>query len=316
VVNVVAGSKARLARHALRVVRPLRDRLRDESGICSVCGRVTRFAFNSWVIPSDLIASWSNPDVSHAYARRESLFCRSCGSSLRVRRFADALLLVYRAKGNSIADLVSEEHFRTLDVAEINTIGPRGALHSFLRKLPSLAFSEYHSGRGLGELVHGVRNEDLSQLTYDDERFDLVLSSDTLEHVPDFHAALRESRRVLRPGGRHIFTVPVVASRTKTELRTQLDVDGNLRHRFPPLYHGRGAGLYRWVPVRRDLLTFTEFGADLVEHLKDAGFDVTIINQAGDSDTTGASFVYSAQRIDNANSGGVIQSRPARGHEL
>jgi hypothetical protein len=70
-------------------LRPLRDRRHDEDGICSVCGRETRFAFNSWILPSELHACWGDPAVSHAYTRRESLFCRFCGSSLRVRRFAD-----------------------------------------------------------------------------------------------------------------------------------------------------------------------------------------------------------------------------------
>ena len=41
------------------------------------------------------------------------------------------------------------------------------------------------------------------------QRFDLVLTSETLEHVPDPRLALRETLRVLRPGGRHVFTVPL-----------------------------------------------------------------------------------------------------------
>jgi len=44
-------------------------------------------------------------------------------------------------------------------------------------------------------VIGGARNEDICRLTYADASFDLVLSSDTLEHVPDFRAALRETRR-------------------------------------------------------------------------------------------------------------------------
>ena len=63
-----------------------------------------------------------------------------------------------------------------------------------------------------GSIVDGFRSEDLTRLTYSDASFDLVLTSETLEHVPDLEAALREIRRVLVPGGRHIFTIPQLPS--------------------------------------------------------------------------------------------------------
>ena len=46
--------------------------------------------------------------------------------------------------------------------------------------------------------------------------FDLVLTSETLEHVPDLAAASREIRRVLVPGGRHIFTIPLLPDVPRT----------------------------------------------------------------------------------------------------
>ena len=41
-----------------------------------------------------------------------------------------------------------------------------------------------------------------------ERRFDLVLATDVIEHVNDDLAALRELRRVLRPGGYVLLTVP------------------------------------------------------------------------------------------------------------
>jgi hypothetical protein len=117
-----------------------------------------------------------------------------------------------------------------------------------------------------------------------------VLSSDTLEHVPDFRAALRETRRILRPGGRHVFTVPIVASRARTETRAVLGPGGRVEHRLPPIYHGRGAGLYRHIPVGEDMLTFTEFGRDLVDHMREAGFEAEVVNLDGGG--TGAGMVF------------------------
>jgi ubiquinone/menaquinone biosynthesis C-methylase UbiE len=48
----------------------------------------------------------------------------------------------------------------------------------------------------------GVRNEDLTRLTFPDESFDVLLSFDCFEHMPDFVAGMCEVARVLKPGGR------------------------------------------------------------------------------------------------------------------
>ncbi len=58
--------------------------------------------------------------------------------------------------------------------------------------------------RGLGEVEIGR----LEELPWDDGTFDLMTCLDVIEHVPDDVAALIELRRVCRPGGWLLVTVP------------------------------------------------------------------------------------------------------------
>jgi len=50
-----------------------------------------------------------------------------------------------------------------------------------------------------------------------DAGFDVVIACDVLEHVPDDRAAFRELRRILRPGGLAILTVPQVDPPSQTD---------------------------------------------------------------------------------------------------
>jgi 2-polyprenyl-3-methyl-5-hydroxy-6-metoxy-1,4-benzoquinol methylase len=53
-----------------------------------------------------------------------------------------------------------------------------------------------------------VRTGRVEQLPWQEGSFDLIACLDVIEHVPDDRLALRELRRVCRPGGRLIVTVP------------------------------------------------------------------------------------------------------------
>jgi SAM-dependent methyltransferase len=76
-----------------------------------------------------------------------------------------------------------------------------GAVHGV--DISKAAVSYCHE-RGLDSVTLG----DASALPYRDERFDLVISIDVLEHVDDDMSALAETYRVCRRGGTLIATVP------------------------------------------------------------------------------------------------------------
>lgn len=49
---------------------------------------------------------------------------------------------------------------------------------------------------------------DIQQMPFPEDAFDVVVSCETVEHVPDPQLAVRELARVLRPGGTLVLTTP------------------------------------------------------------------------------------------------------------
>lgn len=232
-------------------MRPPVDRRRDERGDCEVCGNRVRFLYSRWALPPRMGRDMQDERLRDAYRRRESLWCTACGASTRERGLWRTLLDHYGNGARSARDLVDEPEFASLRIAEINRLN---AGHQYLQRVPGAVYSEYPE-------------QDIQGLSYSDASFDLVLTSETLEHVPNYHAALRETRRVLRPGGRHIFTVPL-----RPDLPVTRDRDG-----MTPIYHGEAPGPL--ALLRRpgeDMRALHDFAWDFREAVSEAGFEVEL----------------------------------------
>ena len=209
------------------------------------------------VVPAGLAEDWRlRPDMKAAMDRRESGACLVCRNSYRGRQLARALVELYGRHGEaSLAELTRSEHFRRLKIlgVDLDSLG-------MLDECPGFSRSNYITSlipaRGLPD--HGVPFADAS--------LDLVLASDTLEHVPGYRRVLEEIRRVLAPGGRFVTVQPVILSR-KTVTRCVVEEGGPVRHLLPPSYHCRGAD---------DSLVFVEFGIELLDEIEAAGLDVAV----------------------------------------
>ena len=151
---------------------------------------------------------------------------------------------------DSFVELLRDKDFLKLKIAEINACG---ALHSYLRMHPNLYYSEWFDGIAPGELSDGVQSEDLQRLSYPDGRFDIILTSETLEHVPDPDKAWQEIHRTLKLGGYRIFTIPVLPAQLATVTRAKF-VEGKRENLLAEVYHGA------WVTM----FVYTDFGMDLV----------------------------------------------------
>jgi ubiquinone/menaquinone biosynthesis C-methylase UbiE len=65
---------------------------------------------------------------------------------------------------------------------------------------------------GLDDRLEFLRHDAQQELPFADETFDAVLSIDSMNHLFERQAVFREWRRVLKPGGRFLFTDAVVVS--------------------------------------------------------------------------------------------------------
>jgi SAM-dependent methyltransferase len=65
---------------------------------------------------------------------------------------------------------------------------------------------------GLGGHATFAQHDASQPLPFPDAAFDAVLCIDAINHLPDRPATLRDWRRVLKPGGRLVFTDPIVVT--------------------------------------------------------------------------------------------------------
>lgn len=204
---------------------------------CSCCGGA-EFVSHA-VLWKDLIREWRlSRDETDYINRQQGTLCKACDSNLRSSALAMAVMRAFRFSG-IFHDWVRSAEAQRLSILELNGAGN---LTGFLRAVP-------------GHIEKSYPEIDMLSMPFPSHTFDLVLHSDTLEHVPDPVRGLAECRRILRPGGACCFTVPIIAARLTRS-----------RDGMAPSYHGApGEG-------KTDYLVHTEYGADAWRHVIEAGF--------------------------------------------
>ncbi|HUW28387.1 MAG TPA: methyltransferase domain-containing protein [Sulfuriferula sp.] len=130
---------------------------------------------------------------------------------------------------------------------------------------PTVVDSEFFPEEKPGSVIDGVLNQDVQQLTFDNESFDLVTSNQVFEHVPDDIRGYAECFRVLRKGGALIFSVPLYDTDC-TERIAFLD-NGNIVFTGIPEYHDSRLAGAKSVPV-----FWRHSSRDIAGRVKTAGF--------------------------------------------
>ena len=214
----------------------------ENQGHCPTCDHdVTFVANNSWL--------------------RDCYCCSNCGSVPRER----ALMATLEARF---------PNWRSLVIHESSPVD-RGASVRLAGECPGYIPSQFYPGQPLGSCLGRFRCENLESLTFSDESIDLHITQDVLEHVFHPSKVFAEIARTLKPGGAHVFTVPIVNKHRPSVLRARRAGDGQIEHLEPPVFHGN--------PISNSgSLVTVDWGFDICERIHAASGMFTHVVQIDD----------------------------------
>ena len=203
---------------------------------CNLCNRKTIFVCDE---PQDKFI-------------RRCIWCRS------TPKYRAIFYVVEKMLGQPLANKLLNADFK---VYELSTTSP---IFRRFNGLPNYYASGYFPDKDFkSELIKNVFNQNLEDLSFLSSSFDLIISSQTMEHVPNHDLAFKEIYRVLKPGGFHCFTIPYYANdNTKTRARI---INGNTIHDLPQKTHKDP-----YCP--EGCLVYTDFGRDIVDKLNNIGY--------------------------------------------
>jgi SAM-dependent methyltransferase len=195
-------------------------------GYCPICeGKTIFIEYSSWL--------------------RDNYRCLRCNSIPRQR----AIIKILKEK---------HPHYSTMNIHESSPCGP--ASDKIRKQCTGYVSSQFYLGVTYGSIKNGFRCENLEEQTFVDDLFDIVITQDVMEHILNPAKAFAEIARTLKPGGTHIFTVPLYAGR-KTLVRA-IEENGTLKHLQPADYHKNPINLDGSLVVR-------EWGDDMVEFIRE-----------------------------------------------
>lgn len=216
---------------------------------CSVCDQVTKM-WVDWTFGEAGLSSSIHP------AWTETAVCEVCKLNSRMRAIFDFL----------------KAHFNLQDIHKAYAAEQITAAFPKLKMLfPSLVGSEYlgaeyPSGKIFAQWrkLRRIRHEDLTALSFGDTQFDLAITQDVFEHIPNYKKAFSELCRVLSPDGHLVFSIPFFYDLEVTRIRASVDGD-SIVHHLPAEIHGN--------PISNaGSLCFQNFGWDILAELRQAGF--------------------------------------------
>jgi SAM-dependent methyltransferase len=194
---------------------------------------------------------------------RETIQCKRCGATMRHRFLAHALLRTVGEKTGVKASTIkalSEQGLAGLRVLDTDAYSP---ISKLMCGCATYSLSSFRPDRDFGTLLHPQHhNVDLQAMPFSDGSFDIVMTSDVMEHVRHIDKAHAEIARVLSSDGVYLFTVPYDESCDTHHVL--VDASGpEDAFLVPPQYHGD--------PITGGILAYRVFGRGIFGDLDALG---------------------------------------------
>ena len=172
---------------------------------------------------------------------RPNAMCPNCNSLERTR--------IYWKFLTTDSDFLSSKK-DVLHVAPEAKLFQKFSKNSFIDYFPIDKFTEGYN------YPKGTIDMDITKLEYPNDKFDFILCSHVLEHVPDDILAMSELHRVMKPGGWGILQVPIEMDREHTYEDRAITSPKERQEAFGQFDHVR------------------IYGKDYIDRLRSVGFEV------------------------------------------
>jgi len=224
-------------------LNPTRKKTVVDKFYCHICGS-SSYSYSS-VLWNELVTEWQlSPEEEEYINLQQGITCVQCGSNMRSSILAKALLDCLETKEVCLTSFFDNNENRRPDLALLE-INEAGGLSPFLKFFPNHKIIKYPE-------------EDMHNLSKYKGRYQVVIHSDTLEHICNPLHALNQCKLALEENGSLIYTVPVIPTRL-TRNRAGLRNSSHSRE------------------SREDYTVYTEFGADFWSYPIMAGFQTVKI---------------------------------------
>jgi len=236
-------------------------------GKCNICGNITLFL------------------CTDVYCARNNMVCPFCLSTSRKRHVAKMIIDIYFKYLSSIADIPKQNR----DIQIYNT-SINDSFSKYLKDYEFYICSELYPNIEPGTKIEDrIFCQDLQNLKFPNDFFDIVITEDVFEHVRDHIKGFEEIYRVLRKKGYHIFTVPFLFNRQTLVLVDTSDKED--KYLVPVQYHRD--------PFRGEIIAYRTFGIDIFELLESIGFNTTIHLSQYSDQKHGIfdSYIFSSQKM-------------------
>jgi hypothetical protein len=121
-----------------------------------------------------------------------------------------------------------------------------------------------------GKIIDGVMHQNIENLSFKNNQFDIIVCSEVLEHVSNYLKSLKQFLRCLNYGGSCYMTFPFIIDLKKNIIRAYKNDYGELVHLLPAEYHGD--------TIRsKGILCYRHFGWEIIDQAKKIGFSDVLV---------------------------------------